>query len=76
MISEENLIMSNLKIEKLLQKYKKNNSKNNNNQACDSTKNIHNINNNSQNSLKNQHKDVYDFLKDLNMEIYFENFIK
>ena len=37
---------------------------------------ISNINNNSQNSLKNQHKDVYDFLKDLNMEIYFENFIK
>ena len=37
---------------------------------------ISNINNNSQNSLKNQHKAVYDFLKDLNMEIYFENFIK
>ena len=33
-------------------------------------------NNNNQNNIKKEHKEVYDFLKDLNMEIYFDNFIK
>ena len=47
MISEENLIMSNLKIEKLLEKYKKDNS--DNNQELEATKCINNINNNIQN---------------------------
>ena len=39
---------------------------------------ISSINNNSNNqsNIKTEHKEVYDFLKDLNMEIYFDNFIK
>ena len=34
------------------------------------------INNNNKIQLKNEYKEVYDFLKDLNMEMYFDNFIK
>ena len=34
------------------------------------------INNNNKNQLKNEYKEVYNFLKDLNMEMYFDNFIK
>ena len=39
---------------------------------------ISSINNNSNNqsNIKTEYKEVYDFLKDLNMEIYFDNFIK
>ena len=34
------------------------------------------INNNNQTVIKNEYQDVYNFLKDLNMEVYFELFIK
>ena len=34
------------------------------------------INNNTQTVIKNEYQDVYNFLKDLNMEVYFELFIK
>jgi len=37
---------------------------------------ISSINNSNKTTIKNEHKEVYDFLKDLNMEIYFDNFIK
>ena len=33
-------------------------------------------NNNNKTTIKNESKEVYDFLKDLNMEVYFDNFIK
>ena len=36
---------------------------------------ISSVNNNKSN-IKNKFKEVYEFLKDLNMEIYFDNFIK
>ena len=34
------------------------------------------INDNNKIQLKNEYKEVYNFLKDLNMEMYFDNFIK